>query len=790
VPDGTEVGVVTAAWLRRLGQDGLAELLRRRPEALAAPAPVSLGELAERLATPGATVAALRRLARPTLQVAEALAALGGRAERPALDRLLGAGTAAARADVTGALDVLLANALLLDDAVPHLVPAAGAFWPRALGLGEPVATVLARRTAADLRNMARNLGVKPAARKADILDQVVDLLRDGERVRAVVAGAPADVRDLLDKAAAGAEIEPDRLFYGSYGGRPATPQAWAIARGLLARTAEWDGDLVMPAEVALVLRGSKYTAPFDSATPPVARSAADPMTTARAVAAAGAAMVRLTADLLDAAGKRPIPTLRTGGMGMRELSRMAKGLGCAEPDLRLAVSVAVRAGLLSLADGQATPTAGYDSWRECEPASQLSALLTAWWRSPSAPLATAGAITPDESDAGTTALRAAVIAAASEPAATAIDDPRMLADLVMWRRPLAFGDSVTVPDRAVACWREATLLGIIGAGAVTEAARALLDGADDLTALLADIGTTQHTAQIQADLTAVVAGSPDAHLAALLDLAAEPESRGVARTWRFSPATVRRALDAGHTAESLLEELTAVTVAELPQPLRYLIADVARRHGSVRATAVACCLRSDDTALLTEIVADRRLRTLGLRQLAPTVLAAAVPLSDVLSALRNAGYAPVTEADDGTPILERAINHRASTRSPRASGTKGSAKSGAPKPSPAATRPDAADLARMLLAAPDETLIPTSPTLEAVRMSATNLTTTEARILAHAIDSHQPVTISYVNRDGNNSRRTIENIEVTGGSLLAWCQLREDQRWFNLKRIVAIEPR
>ncbi|BCB84244.1 hypothetical protein [Phytohabitans suffuscus] len=86
--------MVTAAWLRRLGEDGLADLLRRRPEAMAVPPPVSLGELAERLATPAATVAALRRLDRPALQVAEALTALGGQAGRPALDRLLGAGTA------------------------------------------------------------------------------------------------------------------------------------------------------------------------------------------------------------------------------------------------------------------------------------------------------------------------------------------------------------------------------------------------------------------------------------------------------------------------------------------------------------------------------------------------------------------------------------------------------------------------------------------------------------------------------------------------------------------------
>src|SRR5439155_21948492 len=180
---------------------------------------------------------------------------------------------------------------------------------------------------------------------------------------------------------------------------------------------------------------------------------------------------------------------------------------------------------------------------------------------------------------------------------------------------------------------------------AVSAAGRALLDGAENLAAALGDIGTTQHTVRLQADLTAVVGGTPAAELAALLDAAADIETRRTAYVWRFSPASVRRALDTGHTATTLLADLKAVATGTLPQPLECLITDVARRHGTVRASTVACCLRSDDTALLAEIAADRRLRTLGLRQLAPTVLAADTDLSDTLAALRKAGYAPAAAA-------------------------------------------------------------------------------------------------------------------------------------------------
>jgi Predicted transcriptional regulator len=75
------------------------------------------------------------------------------------------------------------------------------------------------------------------------------------------------------------------------------------------------------------------------------------------------------------------------------------------------------------------------------------------------------------------------------------------------------------------------------------------------------------------------------------------------------------------------------------------------------------------------------------------------------------------------------------------------------------------------------------------VRAAATNLSTVEARILAHAIDDRLPIAIEYVNRDGNPSSRVIDNLELSGNSLYAWCRLREDHRWFNLTRIIAAEP-
>jgi hypothetical protein len=172
----------------------------------------------------------------------------------------------------------------------------------------------------------------------------------------------------------------------------------------------------------------------------------------------------------------------------------------------------------------------------------------------------------------------------------------------------------------------------------------------------------------LQSDLTAVVSGQPSAAAARLLAVAAVPEARGVATTWRFSPASVRAALDAGWTAEELTAELAAVTDRALPQPLEYLIADVARRHGAVRVRGARCVVTGSE-AEVAEILATRSLRTLHLNRVAPTVLASPFELDEVVGRLRTAGFAPMPEDATGVVIVPERTGgpeRRAQARAPR----------------------------------------------------------------------------------------------------------------------------
>ena len=191
--------------------------------------------------------------------------------------------------------------------------------------------------------------------------------------------------------------------------------------------------------------------------------------------------------------------------------------------------------------------------------------------------------------------------------------------------------------------WAEAHELGVLTQGALTPIGRALLD-ADPvaLQAIAAGLLAPAATlGRFGSDLTVMVAGAPSAAVSALLDSCADRESRGAAVLWRFSPASVRRALDEGSSAEQLLRALRGIAETDLPQPLTYLIGDVQRRHGSLTVVPALCCVRSDDEALLIEVAAHRSLRSLRPLLIAPTVIsfagAAGVVLPHLLASLRPA---------------------------------------------------------------------------------------------------------------------------------------------------------
>jgi hypothetical protein len=262
-------------------------------------------------------------------------------------------------------------------------------------------------------------------------------------------------------------------------------------------------------------------------------------------------------------------------------------------------------------------------------------------------------------------------------------------------------------------------------------------------------------------------------------------------------------ALDAGVDADALLDALAAVATGGLPQALEYLVRDVGRRHGHVRVAPAGSVVCADDATLLAELVATKSLRALRLRAVAPTVLVSAADPDATLAALREAGYAPTGLTEGGSARVERRVRRRATV--PTSHSHNGglsvdaeavakrllaapialsSVPAGVPAPArvsvPARAAASGRAAASARAAAPPE---------QVVALQAEALSAAERAVLVDAIETGAPVRIDYVSATGRPSTRVIENAELTGDAVIAWCRLRAAERMFILSRIQTVSP-
>lgn len=640
--------------LHGLTEERLAALGAARRDLTAEPLPGTLTQLANRMVTGESLLVACAGLSRAEMQLAEVVAALGD-------------GWTVARAAALIAVppnDSALTTAIARLSELTLIWPVRGGFagahleeiWPRPLELGPAAAQLLGDMSVPELRKLADEFGVAAGRLKRDLVSAVAEWLSDADNVRAVLtAASPADRRRLR----ALADELPD--WHG------VQDLPWAVDHGLLL-PAGWGRGGQMPREVALVMRGEDFRAPFDGEPPAFAATTVDPEAVARDAAAAVTETLAAVTALLEAIGRAPVSLLKTGGLGIRELRRLAKDAGQDEARTRFVVELATAGGLAHADEDGLTPADIYDGFAAEEPGERLMALIEDWLAMPACPLAPARPGEPaeralywdPEEEALLITLRSGLLRTIERLTGDgqAITG-EILAAQFAWQLPVMAESAGNDFDRFVAgIWREAHALGLLARGTPTRLCRLLLadrpDEAREVAATM--VPAARATVVLQNDLTAVVTGTPSAALLSLLDRVADPESRSGAWTWRFSPASVRRAFDGGAGATELLERLGAVAEGgRLPQVLSYLVEDVARRHGRVRVQPAGCCLCSDDEALLTEILHTRSLASLRLVRLAPTVLASAEPEAKTLAALRAAGFAP-----SGTGAVERIPQRRA----------------------------------------------------------------------------------------------------------------------------------
>ncbi|MFV2101894.1 helicase-associated domain-containing protein [Micromonospora sp. LOL_024] len=689
--------------LRSLPDDSLAALLQLRPD-LVVPVPADVDALAIRAQSRVSVSCALDELDQFTIQIMDAARLTRDRADgTTSADVVLAMATAGPRPPaptaVRAAVDRLRARFLLYgpEDAL-RLVGGIDEISPYPAGLGRP-AVELDPRTAAlcaDPAKLRRTLLSAPPSARA-----ILDRLAAGPPVGSVPPGA-------LQAPAIGADVDlpPDDTNGGASTG---SPIRWLVDHRLLVRVAGGKGGtsgmVELPREIGLLLRrDTGPLGPLSSSPPPVAATPREPKAADSAGAGQTMEVVRHTEALLEQLAAEPAPVLRSGGIGVRDLRRLARATGLDESTAALLLEVAYAAGLTGEvelpgaagrygAEQQVLPTAGYEMWRAGSLAQRWEQLARAWLTMTrqvgligqrddrDRPITVLSA---EAERAGSPAARRAVLGVLAdvEPA-TAPSADEVLA-LLDWRAPRRSRGREAAHREMLA---EAATLGVTGLGALTSYGRLLVaettaaEGrdVDDPLGLRADAedaeaGTAIRALDtllpapvdhflVQADLTVVVPGPPDPALAAELGILAEPESAGGASVHRVTPGSVRRALDAGYSADDLHELLRHRSRTPVPQGLTYLVDDVARKHGGLRIGSAGAYLRSDDEALLAEVLADRRVETLALRRLAPTVLVTPYQAGRLLSVLREAGYVPVAEDATGSAVLSRPKVRRAPAR-------------------------------------------------------------------------------------------------------------------------------
>jgi hypothetical protein len=202
-----------------------------------------------------------------------------------------------------------------------------------------------------------------------------------------------------------------------------------------------------------------------------------------------------------------------------------------------------------------------------------------------------------------------------------------------------------------------------------------------------------------------------------------------------------------------------------------------------VTVTTVTCIVQASDPALLAEIAANRRLSRLGLRVLAPTVLAGSAPADKTLAALRDAGYAPVPIDDTGEITIRRAkIEEPPGGRLILLPGGQ-VAELEAPPGALVEAPPDPREHARRLLATGEAERRPGGRTWAVIGRNATRLPTAQQSLLGFVVDRGVRAAITLT--DGLTA--TISHGELRPGVLDAWCEEAGDYLEFPLAEIVEV---
>ncbi|MPY11938.1 helicase-associated domain-containing protein [Arthrobacter bussei] len=785
--------------LARRSDDDLRRLLTLRPD-LILPAVPDFAALAARASTRASLQRALDNVNRPELQVLETVTVLS-EDDGGAVDRArLAAALPGSDGDVLKViLSRLVERALLAVAPEGGLLPVgalADALGPYPAGLGRPFRT-LARTVprfgpalvdAVPLLAPGSSSEALTSAAAARIIDSITS---QPAAWQDVLAGAPEGASALLARLR-DAPVGSTATDTASNGG--VTPAVrWLLDRCLLAPLDALHVEL--PRGVGIALRGHTVFTALDVAPPLEIERTTRPALRDNASFGAIAETLRLMTALLGSVAAAPVTTLRSGGVGVRELRRVREALRVSEADAAWLLELAAAVGLLTLdPDDSRWKASRLDAWEALGRDAQWLLLVEGWLAVDRAP-ALVGSRLPDGTGINTLAAEASrpdapmvrqrLLSVATElspaggaepsgPQLPVLTDQAVIA-LATWHQPRLQRRFTRLLPGMLA---EAQSLGLTGGGALTDAGRLVAEGRLEEAArsVREALPTPVSHVVLQADLTAVAPGYLEPDVARGLLRMSTPEGQGPATTYRFSADSIRGALDAGEDAPSILAFLALHSATEIPQALTYLVEDTASRYGSLRVGRAGSYVRTEDDAVAATVLADPRAAVLGVVQIAPTVLVSAASPQELVALLRDLGFSPATDATGSVPTTSARTD---TDREPGQYRMPPEQLRSRLNPWSVAEEEVAAQLATLRSARPGSADHPAASDSETLLGLET---------LRAAIRSRSRIRLGTADSEGNHVRQILVPLSVSGGRLRVFDPENQVEKVVSVHRVMDVE--
>ena len=591
---------------------------------------------------------------------------------------------------------------------------------------------------------------------------------------------APQDSKKILERLMWG----PPRGSVGDIK-NPGPGVAWLLERKFLVALDQ--RTVILPREVAIELRGKKIHKELCAQAPEFTGTKREKKQVDLAAIANVSTVLRWVEELLNFWAEEPADALRAGGLGVRDLKTLSTHLGVDDACTAFIAELAYLTSLISIdANDQILPSNKFDIWLMQSPADRWQMLASAWLitsrvsglvgRLESKNVAALG---PELDRVNASKVRGLTLSLLKENPGIAPDWNSFKSSLD-WRAPVRRNSSL---QDELAEWtlREAEWLGITGQGAISKYGIGFLNG-DDLDLINQDLPKTVDHILIQSDNTAIAPGPLEHVISQSLAMMAEIESRGGATVYRFTEATIRRALDHGKTGDEIKSFLAKTSKTPMPQPLEYLIADVAKKHGKLRVGNTSSFIRCEDTALISQIINDKKLEILGLRRIAPEVVICEMDATDAMRILRECGYLPAGESANGM-ILTGAKSNRALTK-PRPPRIIGEVEVPTDESLTAAIR---------TLRTGEKSTHRQTRLRQVANEALGALPRTTANetmdVLQQFISEQKTLSIGYADNNGGVTHRIIDPIRISAGALIARDHATGEVQSFRIPRITGVAP-